>query len=211
MPLLTEEKLHNAASWAIWHIEEEEETFLHQLSPGPAEQVELALIKQPKRRLEWLASRVLIKQLASQHHFPHPEIIKDKWGKPRLSHSSFHISISHSFPYAAAILHEQQPVGIDIEHPRSQLLRIQHKFLNAPERLCAAEDPRKLCVYWAAKEAIYKRYGKRALIFQEQILIQPFELDNQGELQGELLLKTTKENHTLHYRYIEDLLVCFSL
>lgn len=211
MPLFTQEKLDNAASWALWHISEDEEDFLNMLSLNAPEQAELALIKPPQQRLEWLASRLLVKQLAAQHHMPPTEIIKDDCGKPMPANGSFHISLSHAYPYAAAILHEQQAVGIDIEHPRSQLLRIQHKFLNSAERLCAADDPRKLCVYWAAKEAIYKLYGKRGLIFQEQILIQPFELEIQGELQATLLLKSAKQTFSLYYRYMGELLICFCL
>lgn len=209
MPLLIQENLNNTASWALWHIGEEEEELLHQLSLSKDEENELAGLKLPQRRLEWLASRLLVKQLAQQHQMPAVELIKDQWGKPLLAGSSSYISISHAYPYAAAILHEQQPVGIDIEKPRSQLLRIQHKFLNRDEQLCAEENPRKLCVYWAAKEALYKLYGKRELIFGEQILIQPFDLRPQGEIRGELVVKSNRQAYSLYYRYHEDLLICF--
>lgn len=211
MPLLIQENLNNTASWALWHISEEEEELLRQLRLAKDEEKELAGLKLPQRRLEWLASRLLVKQLAREHQIPDAELVKDQWGKPLLARSSAYISLSHAYPYAAAILHEQQAVGIDIEKPRSQLLRIQHKFLSKDELLCANENPRKLCVYWAAKEALYKLYGKRELIFGEQILIHPFELDLQGNLQGELVVKSTRQTYSLQYRYHEDLLICFCL
>lgn len=211
MPLLIQENLNNSASWALWHISEEEEALIHQLSLSTEEEHELATHKLPKRRLEWLASRLLVKQLAQKHKIPATKLVKDQWGKPLLAGTSSYISISHAYPYAAAILDEQQPVGIDIEKPRSQLLRIQHKFLNKDEQLCAEDNPRKLCVYWAAKEALYKLYGRRELIFGQQILIQPFELDLQGEIRGELVVKSTRQAYSLHYRYLGDLLICFCL
>lgn len=211
MSLLIQEKLNKAASWALWHITEEEEKLLEALSLNKAEKDELAGVKLPQRRLEWLASRLLVKQLAREHRLPVAPLVKDPWGKPQLAGTSSHISISHAYPYAAAILHEQQPVGIDIETPRSQLQRIQHKFLHKDEQHCADGNPRKLCVYWSAKEALYKLYGKRELIFGEQILIRPFELASRGELEGELVVNSTRQHYCLQYRYLQDLLICFTL
>jgi hypothetical protein len=49
-----------------------------------------------------------------------------------------------------------------------------------------ANNLKKLCVYWCAKEAMYKIYGKRSLIFTEQILIKPFSLANEGSLEGSI-------------------------
>jgi 4'-phosphopantetheinyl transferase len=42
----------------------------------------------------------------------------------------------------------------------------------------------KHCVYWCAKEAMYKLYGKRGLHFNSQLNLDPFELKKSGELQG---------------------------
>jgi 4'-phosphopantetheinyl transferase len=210
MPLLKEENIHSHAHWALWHITEKEEELLNGFPFSSPEQEELDKIKVPERRLEWIASRVLLKKLAAEQGLAQAEIRKDTFGKPYIADCPYHISLSHAFPYAAAII-QKQPVGIDIEHSREQLLRIRHKFLHPEELSRAGNDLQKLGIYWSAKEALYKLYGRKGLLFQEQIRIEPFEPLQEGSLQGWLLTKSAKERYTLHYRHLGGLLVCFTL
>ena len=213
MPLLIQENLTEHASWALWKINEDIETLHKQLFLSRQEQDELNNIKVDSRKLEWLASRILLKSLAKSHQDRgrEPEIVKDVYGKPHLAGSAVSISLSHSFPFAAAIIHTQQEVGIDIEKPREQLLRIQHKFLSPEERSDAKNDLQKLCVYWTAKEALYKLYGRRQLILQEQILISPFQMAESGQLEGFLIANQVKQPYTLHYRCFKGIHICFNL
>lgn len=211
MPLLTKETVHDHARWALWHISEKEEELLKATPFASHELEELQQLKVPQRRLEWLASRVLLKKLAKDQGIFLPEIKKDAYGKPYIANATLQVSLSHAFPYAAAITHRQQPVGIDIEHARQQLLRIRHKFLHPEELSCAGEDLQLLGVYWSAKEALYKLYGRKALIFQEQIRIEPFEAQQSGSLQGWVLTKSAKESYTLHYHHFQGLIICYTL
>lgn len=211
MALLLQEKLNEKASWALWHILESEEELLDRLQAGARELEELSIIRNETRRLEWLACRILLKQLAYSQQVNYTELKKDSFGKPYLAGSPAFISLSHSFPFAAAILNTEKEVGIDIEKSRSQLLRIRHKFLNQKELSCAGDNLEKLCVFWTAKEALYKLYGKRGLHLQEDIQIDPFELEEEGEIIGRLVTKQIKESFTLHYHRYQDLHVCFSL
>lgn len=211
MPLLKEEKIHKHACWALWEICEKEESLLAAAHFSELELEELGHLKISERRLEWLASRLLLKKLATEKGIFHPEIKKDTFGKPYIADAPFQVSLSHAFPFAAAIVHTQQPVGIDIEHTRTQLLRIRHKFLHPEELACAGEDLLKLGIYWSAKEALYKLYGRKALQFQEQIRIEPFEGRETGSLQGCLLTKYGKEAFSLHYHHFQGLLVCYTL
>ena len=211
MPLILHEKLHEHSSWALWHIEEDLAALQGSLHS------EQLLLDQPvdskpkKQRLEWLASRLLIRQLAEEHGLYKPVIVKDEFGKPFLHHSPFQISLSHSFPYAAAIIHQQQPVGIDIEMARLQLSKVAPRILHPEELSSAGNELKKLCIYWAAKEALYKCYGRRGLIFKEEILIEPFQLQQEGLLRGRIHTSTVKKEYTLHYRHQNELLICFSL
>lgn len=211
MPLLKEEKIHKHACWALWQISEKEEELLGAIYFSEQELEELAQIKVSERRLEWLASRLLLKRLAAEQGVSHPEIRKDAFGKPFVADASFQASLSHAFPFAAAIIHTKRAVGIDIEHKRTQLLRIRRKFLHPEELECAGEDLLKLGIYWSAKEALYKLYGRKALQFQEQIRIDPFEGRETGSLQGCLLTKYGKEHYSLHYHHFQGLLVCYTL
>lgn len=211
MPLLKEEKIHKHACWALWQITEKEEDLMEGTHFSRQELEELAQVKVSERRLEWLASRLLLKKLATEQGISHPEIKKDAFGKPYVADASFQASLSHAFPFAAAIVHTQRAVGIDIEHSRTQLLRIRHKFLHPEELACAGENLLKLGIYWSAKEALYKLYGRKALQFQAQIRIYPFEDREAGSLQGCLLTKYGKEQYSLHYHHFHGLLVCYTL
>ncbi len=210
MPLFTEETIHSDACWALWHITEKEEKLLAQYSFSGSELEELQQIKAPERRLEWLTSRILLKKLAAGQGIVQAEVKKDLFGKPYLAKGAYHVSLSHAYPYAAAIIHKQQ-VGIDIEHSREQLLRIRHKFLHPEELSGAGNDLQKLGIYWSAKEALYKLYGRKGLLFQEQIRIEPFDCQEAGTLQGWLLTKSVKEQFTLHYHHFKGLLICYTL
>ena len=211
MPLIKEEEIHAQACWGLWHIAEKEEELLECSNFSGTELEELAQIKVAEKRLEWLASRILLKKLAKEQGLAKAEVKKDAYGKPYISGAAFQVSLSHAFPYAAAIVHQQQAVGIDIEHKRAQLLRIRHKFLHPEELPSAGDDLLKLGVYWSAKEALYKLYGRKALLFQEQIRIEPFSYQENGVLQGYLLTKSGKEQYTLHYHHFQGLLICYTL
>lgn len=211
MPLLIQEKINSKASWALWNITEDESSLLNMLNLSSKEKTELAIIKNITRRLEWLASRSIIKQLAQLHQIEQAEVVKDQYGKPHLSGSTGYLSLSHSFPYAAAIIHMEKEVGIDVEKSRDQLFRIRHKFLNPEELSSTGNNIHKLCVYWAAKEAIYKINGKGGLIFKENILIKPFNLKQKGTLEALLSINQVKESYTLHYRRFMEVHICYSL
>lgn len=126
----------------------------------------------PNKRAEFLASRYMIKSLCHELDIPFHGICKDGHGKPHLIDSDYHISISHSYPYVACMIHKNVPCGIDIESPREQLLRIRHKFLNDQEFETCGTDINKLCLYWCIKESIYKLYGRKNLSFSKNIFIE---------------------------------------
>ncbi|WP_017732118.1 4'-phosphopantetheinyl transferase family protein [Nafulsella turpanensis] len=211
MPQILHEKLHEHSSWALWHIEEGIAELQESLQANQPSATELDVIKSEKQKLEWLSSRLLLRQLAKEYKIDYPDVVKDEHGKPFLHNTAAHISLSHSYPYASAIIHTRQPVGIDIEKPRQQLLRIGPRILHPEELSAAGDEVQKLCIYWAAKEALYKCYGRRGLTFQDEIFIEPFLLQQQGQLRGRIHTRAVKEEHTLHYRYHNDLLICFSL
>lgn len=147
---------------AIWKIEETEEWF--------AEQVALsAPMHHPKKRLEFLAARYLLKWL--QPAFPLSEIRPDEHDKPRIKNNILHFSLSHSFPYVAAVISSSAECGIDIQVWHKRITTVQHKFLSEEEQACFQNDPRQLTLAWCAKEAAYKWQGKRGIDFIEHLPI----------------------------------------
>jgi phosphopantetheinyl transferase len=179
MPL---QELHSSkwGSIALWHITEDEATLEKQLLNDncPAD------IVSPQKRLEWISGRILIQHLAVSANIPFHGIRKDEFGKPFLKKSNHHISLSHSYPYVAAQIHPDRSVGIDIEQPKQKLLKIAPRILDAIELKDAGTDIVKHCIYWCAKEALYKVYGKRGLLFTNHLHVKPFGLGESGELKG---------------------------
>ena len=147
------------------------------------EREELATISHPAQRIEWLACRVAIRQLVEAQGVSYKGLQKDEFGKPHLIDSPWSISLSHTTGWAAVVLHCTRPVGIDIEPIREQFRRVVPRVLSASEITHAAGDPNRLAIYWCAKEALYKRYGKRQLTFREHLHIDPFS-DQDDQLVG---------------------------
>ncbi|GAB3952170.1 hypothetical protein GCM10028805_33650 [Spirosoma harenae] len=161
-----------------------------------SEESELALITHPAQRVEWLACRVAIQQLTENQGLSYIGLQKDEFGKPHLLNSPWHISLSHTSGWAAAVLHKSRPVGIDIEPIRDQFTRVVPRVLSADEIAHAANNPNRLAVYWCAKEALYKLYGKRQLTFREHLQIEPFS-DNPSHLIGHVRLPDHEEQLTI--------------
>ncbi|WP_288425197.1 4'-phosphopantetheinyl transferase superfamily protein [uncultured Spirosoma sp.] len=157
---------------------------------------ELALIRHPAQRTEWLACRVAIRQLVEQLGGVYTGLYKDEYGKPHLRGLPWSISLSHTTGWAAAVLHQSRPVGIDIEPIREQFQRVVPRTLSASEIAHAAGLPERLAVYWCAKESLYKLYGKRQLTFREHLHIDPFT-DGAIQLTGYVRLPDHTETLTI--------------
>jgi phosphopantetheinyl transferase len=160
------------------------------------ELADLALIRHPAQRTEWLACRVAVRQLVEQLGGVYTGLYKDEYGKPHLRDLPWSISLSHTAGWAAAVVHQSRPVGIDIEPIRDQFQRVVPRTLSADEIAHAAGLPARLAVYWCAKESLYKLYGKRQLTFREHLLIDPFP-DGATQLIGHVRLPGHTETLTI--------------
>jgi phosphopantetheinyl transferase len=145
-----------------------------------------------------------------QNDLPYSGIHKDEFGKPFLRELTHHISLSHAYPYVAVQLDSNKSVGIDIEQPTEKLLRIAPRVLSMEELENAGSDIRKHCVYWCAKEALYKVYGKRGLHFADQLLVEPFILEETGDLKGTITVREEKLNVALSYEIEPEFVVVYT-
>ena len=204
MPL-QELRSSKSGSIALWHITEDEaslEKLAHESCP--------VNIISPQKRLEWICGGILIAHLATSANIPFLGIRKDEFGKPFLKESNHHISLSHSYPYVAAQIHRDHSIGIDIEQPKQKLLKIAPRILDANELEDAGSDMVKHCIYWCAKEALYKVYGKRGLLFTNHLHIKPFELKEAGELQGWIDANENQSFVDLCYLVTQDFVLVHS-
>jgi len=203
MPL---ENLHvgDDMIWALWNISEDERALISQIQPyEPIPEY----LTNPMKRLEFLAGRVLIKQLLRQWNLEFTGLTKDDHGKPFFRNISCHLSLSHSYPYVAAVIHRKKSVGIDLEQPKPKLLSIAARVLSHQELSNAGDDVIKHCVYWCAKEALIKIYGKRHLTLAENLAVAPFSLENEGNLTGRIIADDIDITVPLYYRVYHNFVV----
>ncbi|HYF66590.1 MAG TPA: 4'-phosphopantetheinyl transferase superfamily protein [Ohtaekwangia sp.] len=194
-------------AWAFWKITETEE-FLREAIPF-REDVPASLTHAQKR-LEWLAGRLLTYTLMTALDQPYQGIVKDAFGKPSPKGSTYRLSLSHSYPYVAAILDAHDTVGIDLEQPKEKLLRIAPRVLSPPELHDAGSDLIKHCIYWCAKEALIKIYGKKDLVLAKNIQINAFKRFSEGEIIGRLIVNGNESIIPLYYKVNAQFVMVFN-
>ena len=185
MPLYLHRILKPEGEIGLWLITEPESYFLANLSLFPLEKKLLHDLK-GHRKLEWLAGRWLLHYMSGR--LDRGACYKDEFGKPHLENSPFQISLSHSREMAS-VMAAPNAVGIDIQKLVPKIERIAHKFMRDVEMESLQDATRleHLHVYWGAKEALYKAYGRKQLDFRQHIHIQPFAFDWQnGRTTGEI-------------------------
>ena len=185
MPLVEEFPVLPEGRLGLWAIEEAEEVLYGSLDLSEWEQGQLQGLKGHKR-LEFLSARLLVHEMTG--HLMRTPIEKDIFGKPFIPGSTWSVSLSHSGDFAAALL-APGDIGVDVQRLVDKIVRIAHKFIGDGEQpnLDPVFYTEHLHVYWGAKEAIYKAYGKKALDFRRHIRILPFSFKPEGGyFQGQL-------------------------
>jgi len=125
-----------------------------------------------KRKTEWLATRALLKEMIG----PTFQISYTESGKPLLSHPVYpHISISHSRDFVSVLIHEHSAVGIDIESINRNYAPIRNRYLSETELKQVNENPMLQCIYWCAKEAVFKLVEEKGVDFKKQIEVIAFD------------------------------------
>lgn len=207
MSVIFSKNISEACIITLWKIEEEADFFLKYLHINEENLTICSKATHPIKQLEWLASRTCVKYTVEQLNCTYRGIKKDNHNNPYLIDIKGFVSLSHTNNYAVAVVSLEEEVGIDIEKVSDKLSRVAHKFLSPSERIFAGNDLFKMCVYWCAKESLYKWYGKKNLSFQENIHIESFEekpLTLQGEIYVDGVLKT---KHQLAVFYVEDFII----
>ncbi len=162
----------------LWHIAEPIAT-LRALWPKEVP-VERTPLTHPRRQREHLASRLLLLQLAVSASQPHQRgVSKTKQGVPYLLDSGYSCSLSHDWPYAAALLLPGAQAGIDIAVLDTRAFRVGARFLcKAEQTHCST--PHHATLYWAAKEATYKCFKGEIKDFTQLQVLPPGKLLHVG-------------------------------
>lgn len=201
MPLLLSKPISPYSAYAVWNIQETNEALLEKIGEDTPEGLN------PTRLAEWMVGRILIQNLCSQFVVKYRGISPNESGKPFLLGSNAEISISHSFPMAAAMIHLHNPCGIDLERAREKLIKIQDKFIN-PSEAAYRNHLGKLCAIWCGKEVLYKIYGRRKLSMKDETSI-VFESDS--VMKGIIHKNQVEQHYRIHYEPVRDFYLAYSL
>lgn len=186
MALAFQKNIDPQTSFAVWKMEERAEELYAQLQLDEREKTYLEALKHDKRYLHWLGTRVLLRKMINTPNYIDCQV--DEHGKPYLVNFPHHISLSHSFDYAAVMISETKLVGIDIELIKDKIERLAHKFMS-PEELDFIDPEFRIAhlyACWCAKEAIYKLQGRSNISFKDHIRLAPFAYRDSGTLHATL-------------------------
>lgn len=196
----------------VWHLTEEEDYFLPHLDQFSAMPKQLDEIHFPQRRKEWMASRYIGWKIAKDLQGSCEGVWSDSHNKPHFKNSPLQISISHAAPYVAVLVHKKHPCGIDIEEKKEKLIRLAPKFLTDKELELSNNDINKLALAWGAKEAIYKMYGRKQLIFKENILLPELHAEwNHGQMQSVLRLNNKDQNIPVQFEQFNNHVLVYTI
>ncbi|NQY68581.1 MAG: 4'-phosphopantetheinyl transferase superfamily protein [Flavobacteriales bacterium] len=131
------------------------------------------------RKREFVATRILrCRNLGAD------QILYDPNGAPFIKGEGF-ISVSHSGDTVGLAINKNHSVGLDIEFPRKNILKIKSKFLSEREmQLFDCTNPDVVTKLWSAKEALYKLAGRKEILFIEELLLSKTE---DGLLSGTII------------------------
>ena len=200
MALYLRKKLDNKAEIAVWQITETEKE-LTELSSVPNDEMEeISLIRSESQRKQKLAVRALLNEVFEEKMYLHHH---DN-GKPYLENCVTNISITHTEKYVAIITHDEDDLGIDIESLDRDFSAVEKRALSEDEIDDLDDDKMEknfqLAIYWCAKEAIFKKISKYNVDFAEQIEIEKFRNNEEGELEATFIHKDGyEEEYKLEY------------
>jgi 4'-phosphopantetheinyl transferase len=186
----------------IWQLDES----LEFLSAGIEETTFVQLqnkFENPIRLKEKFAPHYILKQYNSS-------LILNNVGRKPLVNSG-HVSISHCKNFVAVAYRKSTEIGIDIEYYGDRILKILHKFLNNQEADFCNRDTTKSLVIWAAKEALFKKYGGDTAFFKENIAVEAFTNETKHELTALVNFGGEKINEKLVCEQFEEFVMVHTI
>jgi 4'-phosphopantetheinyl transferase len=197
MGCITKHYLNENTILGVWKIEEDINTLLGLAVLDNDDKKRFRGFASTSRKLEFLSVRALLAELLGID----ARIVYNKNNKPFLKDGSRFISITHSHKLTAILCSTNEKVGIDLEYMSSNIGALAFKFLNRKEKVTKSSDNRKyhLYIHWCAKESLYKICDKEGISIRKNITIEPFEVQESGEIQGSVHTERINESFDLWY------------
>ena len=211
MPLFYQQNINATTKMAIWAIEEPLAFFESKLL-GRVEASKA--IMHPVKRTQYLAARLLLQELLPEEDINNIEYAAN--GKPYFVNASIHFSISHCNGYAACVISEEGPVGIDIELIHERIKKVAPKFLHIAEleninTLEQEAQLKEMSFVWTAKEAMYKMNEKLGIDFSADLRVEGLTNNRNGIMAGSILSEATALDVQIHYELRENFVWSVSL
>jgi|TARA_B110000467_G_C18307992_1_gene476016 4'-phosphopantetheinyl transferase len=157
MPILFNKNIDSGTILALWEMSEPVGD-LNTANILPPE-----TIKSEKRKKEWICTRLLLQEIASN-----TTISYNEFGAPILSNGKA-ISITHSKDYCCLLISPQK-ASIDIEFISEKVHRLKNQFISKEEEKLITQNDISTLI-WCAKECLFKLYQKGNLIFKEDLKV----------------------------------------
>ena len=157
---------------------------------------ELHNFKSRKRQLEFLCTRLLLKEIN-----PELKIEYNKFGAPELNNHNY-VSISHTNKLVCAIISNDK-TGIDVELISGKAFKIRNRFLSKKDNV--ELNNKEVTLAWSAKECIFKWFQKGDINFKKDIEIRSIKYAPKQEIDvkfrgSSYILKFMEiQNHFLVY------------
>ncbi len=210
MPMIYSTSTNGDTVCSVWRCSESDDFFEQKLHIHPLEMHEFTMLH-GRRRSEWLAARYLLGRIIpGRESLP---CIKDTHGKPHLEGSDYHISLSHTTGFVAAIK-SKKPCGTDIQMITPKIEKIAPRFISADEYAYIPTQGAMDYYHtlWSAKEAMYKAYGKKELDFRDHIFVEAFKFDSFGfSFSGSVQKNNFLANFALYCRQIENTILVYAI
>ena len=161
-----------------------------------------------KRKQEWLAVRVLLKELCGEEK----KIAYLPSGKPYLEDGSAFISFSHTLGYVAVAIHPSAEVGVDIEQYGTRVQRVSSRFIREEEKVSveSGDEIYALLLHWSAKETMFKLMKDEAVDFIDHLHILPFAPKESGIFHACEYRSGQGQKFLIHYDTHPDYVLTFA-
>ncbi len=179
MPQYLKIDIENGSRVMVWQITESFEELHAMVQLSDEDEVTLSSFRFEPRKKEWLAVRVLVKELLGDDY----RIYYKQSGAPYFKDKDLHIGISHTNGFAGVSV-APFPTALDMEKASPRIERVCQRFVRDDE-LAFIPEYERVDYYnaiWAAKETLFKLYDRKDVVFKERFVINPFSLTNEGEI-----------------------------
>ena len=192
----------------VWKVDETVEQLRSMFHQFSIYEEGFARFSSEKRKQEWLAVRVLLKELCGEEK----KIAYLPSGKPYLEDGSMHVSFSHTHGYVAVALHPSAEVGIDIEQYGTRVQRVASRFVREDERVSieAGDEVHALLLHWSAKETMFKLMEEEAVDFIKHLQVLPFAPKESGSFEAYEKRSGRDRKFLIHYDTHPDFVLTFA-